>query len=85
VAEEMNESASNAGSQPDEAVPQVRPGWQILEAEPLPNPTYWPMVMALGIIFLLWGLFTTYIVTGFGLVLFVIALAGWIGDLRHGE
>ncbi len=46
--------------------------------------------MALGIVFLLWGLalgfnevFSSSLVTsGIGLILFVIALVGWIGDLR---
>jgi hypothetical protein len=62
--------------------PQIRPGWHAV-TEPLPDPTYWPVVMALGIVFLAWGLISTILLSGVGLLLFVLALAGWIGDLRH--
>ena len=49
------------------------------------QPTYWPVVLAGGIIFLLWGLITTPIISLVGLGLFILALAGWIGAIRHGE
>ena len=47
--------------------------------------------MALGITFMLWGLAvgfnevvsTIIIIFFIGLVLFIGALAGWIGDMRH--
>ena len=51
----------------------------------LPRPTYWPATMALGIAFIFWGLVTTYIISGAGFVLFIVALAGWIGELLHEE
>jgi hypothetical protein len=57
--------------------------WHRLDQEALPRPTYWPAVMALGIVFLLWGVAATFLISGVGLALFVVALAGWIGDLRH--
>ncbi len=63
--------------------PTLRPGWHTLPPEPLPRPTYWPAVMALGIVFCLWGIVTTFLVSGIGLILFVIALSGWIGDMLH--
>jgi hypothetical protein len=66
-------------------MPELRPGWQRLEHTALPAPTYWPAVLALGITFLAWGLLTSLIISGVGLVLFALALAGWIGDLRHGH
>ncbi len=59
----------------------LRPGWHALPPEPLPRPTYWPAVMALGIVFVLWGIATTLLVSGVGFVLFVIALGGWIGEM----
>ena len=49
----------------------------------IPLPTYWPVTMSLGITFIFWGIATTYIISGVGLLLFVVALAGWIGDMRH--
>jgi hypothetical protein len=74
-------------SQPEEpaAPANARPGWQTPQPETLPAPTYWPVVMAAGIIFFLWGTVTTLIISLVGLVMFAIALAGWIGDLRHAD
>ena len=63
----------------------LRPGWQRLDHTGLPSPTYWPAVLALGITFLAWGLLTSALISGVGLALFVVALAGWIGALRHGH
>jgi hypothetical protein len=39
--------------------------------------------MALGITFFAWGLVTSPIVIGMGFVLFIVSLAGWIGEIRH--
>lgn len=47
----------------------------------LPQPTYWPFMLALGIVVLLWGILTNIIVSIVGFFVFVIALAGWIKDL----
>src|SRR5438046_4429731 len=67
-----------------ETAPQpLPPGWSIPEPRELPKPTYWPVVMSVGITFILWGVVTSLIVSGFGLVLFALALAGWIGDIRQ--
>jgi hypothetical protein len=57
--------------------------WNTLEPETLPRPTYWPAVMALGITFLALGIATTLLISGVGLILFILALARWIGELRH--
>ncbi len=65
-------------------------GWHKPKPDVLPKPGYWPFLLALGIAFMLWGLAvgfnevfsTIIIVSGLGLILFIVALAGWIGDLR---
>jgi hypothetical protein len=57
--------------------------WYSLPPVMLPRPTYWPAVMALGIVFLLWGVAATFLISGVGLALVALALGGWIGDLRH--
>ncbi len=62
---------------------QPRPGWSTPKPKVIPHPTYWPIVMALGITFFAWGALTTFIISILGLILFGIALAGWIGDIRH--
>jgi hypothetical protein len=63
--------------------PDPKEGWSRPLPEELPRPTYWPVVMAMGITFLAWGLVTSVLVSGVGLVLFAMALAGWIGEIRH--
>lgn len=51
------------------------------QPEELPKPTYWPFFTALGVIFIFWGILTNWIVSGIGLLLFGVALFGWITDL----
>jgi hypothetical protein len=64
---------------------ELRPGWHVPEHLELPEPTYWPAVLAFGITLFAWGLMTSLIIVGIGLLVFAVALAGWIGDLRHGH
>lgn len=59
------------------------PGWNLPRPARLPHPTYWPAVLAMGIVILAWGLVTNAIVTVVGVVIFFVALIGWIGDMRH--
>lgn len=56
--------------------------WHIPQPEKLPRPTYWPVVMALGLTFVFWGPVTTVLLSGVGLILVTLALVGWIGELR---
>ena len=68
----------------------IPPGWHKPLPEHLPKAAYWPAIMALGITFMLWGLAvgfnevvsTIIILVLIGLILFTLALVGWIGDLR---
>ncbi len=68
---------------PHSALRTPQSGWSVPRPEELPSPTYWPAVMALGIVLMVWGLVSTFVISGVGLALFALALAGWIGDLRH--
>ena len=65
------------------ALPESHPGWTVLPPQKLPEPSIWPVTLALGITFLVWGLVTSLIITGVGVALFAVALAGWIRDIRH--
>jgi hypothetical protein len=65
------------------APPELPSGWNTARPEQLPEPSIWPATLALGITLLLWGLVTSLIITGVGGMLFVVALAGWIRDIRH--
>ncbi len=49
----------------------------------LPRPTMWPAVMAAGITLLMAGLLLSLLFSLAGLLLFALALAGWIGELTH--
>lgn len=51
--------------------------------EKLPPPTYWPFFLAMGLLFMAWGLLTTWIISAAGAVVFIMALAAWINILRH--
>jgi len=63
--------------------PTLRPGWSVPRPERIPRSTPWPAFLALGLTFFAWGFVTSPIVLGVGLVLFLVALAGWIGEIRH--
>jgi hypothetical protein len=89
---EGGEGASEAppGHRPDRdaghgAAVELPPGWSRAKPDHIPRPTYWPAVFAVGIGMLLWGVITSLIISAVGLALVVIALTGWIGELRHGE
>ena len=71
---------SPEGARPGTSPP---PGWSLPKPEHLAGPTYWPAVMALGITMMLWGVVTAVLISLAGLALFVLALAGWIGELLH--
>jgi hypothetical protein len=43
----------------------------------------WPFVLGAGVSLLAFGALTSLLFTAVGAVMFVIALAGWIQELRH--
>lgn len=59
------------------------PGWSTPRPEKIPRSTVWPAALAFAIAFLFWGIITSTILSLVGLLLFIIALAGWIGEMRH--
>jgi hypothetical protein len=65
------------------APPELPPEWNVARPKKLPEPSIWPATLALGITLLVWGLVTSLIITGVGGILFAVALAGWIRDIRH--
>jgi hypothetical protein len=67
---------------PDEP-PVARPNWEPLPPERLPQPTYFPAGLAMGIAFLFWGLITSWVILVVGLALFTASLAGWITEIRN--
>ncbi len=61
------------------------PDWEPLPIEHLPRPTYWPVVLAAGVMFLAWGIVTTIAISIIGVALLALGLGGWIGELRRGH
>jgi hypothetical protein len=81
------EQITNNPSAPDHpastTTPESHQGWHMPQPETLPQPTYWPAVLAIGIVFLLWGIVTTFIISGVGFVLAGLAIYGWVRELLH--
>jgi hypothetical protein len=59
------------------------PGWKKPLPERLAKPTYWPAALALGAMLALLGPVTLMAVTIVGVIVCVIAIAGWIGAIVH--
>ncbi len=72
-----------AGAGPLALRDQPPPGWVRARPEKTPRPTYWPVVLALGVAFLFWGLVNDIFIIGLGVIFFLMGAAGWIGELRH--
>lgn len=53
------------------------------DPQEIPESTYWPVTLAFGVLFIFWGLITSLVITGVGLLLSGVAIAGWIIDLNH--
>jgi hypothetical protein len=49
----------------------------------LPQPSFWPMVLAFGVTLLFFGLVTSAVIGVAGGVVIAWAIAGWIDELRH--
>ena len=48
----------------------------------LPPPSYWPIVLAFGMLVLGVGIIYSLIVVGVGVVIMLAALVGWTGENR---
>ncbi|HTD45678.1 MAG TPA: hypothetical protein VK881_00250 [bacterium] len=60
-----------------------RAGWSPAKPEKLPRRTLWPAVAALGIVLVMWGVVTAYLIAAVGVVLLGMAALGWTGELLH--
>jgi MFS family permease len=59
--------------------------WHKPRPERLPQPSYAPAVMAVGLTCVLWGVVTSWIVSAIGFVVTGVATALWIGDFGVGR
>jgi hypothetical protein len=49
----------------------------------LPDPSYLPVLLALGVTITLVGVVLTWVMAGIGLLLTVVVVARWIGSARR--
>jgi hypothetical protein len=49
----------------------------------LPGPSYLPVVTAVGLTFAVVGIVLSWVMTGLGLVIALIAILRWVGDTRR--
>jgi len=49
----------------------------------LPDLTFWPFILAWGVLFFFWGLITSLIITAVGVLIIAISITGWVQDLNH--
>lgn len=49
----------------------------------IPQPTYWPFMLAVSLAFLGWGLLTSAILLFAGLAGMAISITGWIKEMLH--
>jgi len=67
----------------DPSVRENASGWLPPRPERIPRPTYWPAVLALGVVLLAWGAVTSPIVSLVGAVVMATSLWGWIREIEH--
>jgi hypothetical protein len=59
--------------------------WVEALPEKIPEATFAPSFLALGITFLLFGIVSSYVFSAAGLVLMVWSIGKWIGELVRGN
>jgi hypothetical protein len=62
---------------------QHTPGWHRPNPATLAAPSYAPSMTAFGIVFIALGAVTKWPLSVIGALIFVLALAKWIGELLH--
>jgi hypothetical protein len=63
---------------------KLKAGWNEPEGREMPKPTYWPAALAFAIVLIFWGPVTSIAMSAVGFAVAIVALHGWIGDIRRG-
>ncbi len=61
---------------------KLLPGWHLPAPEGLPVPTFAPAIMAMGIVFFVMGIVTTWYVCVVGIMVFAVATWLWVAELQ---
>jgi hypothetical protein len=83
--QQPEEEAVMASQDPQESSDPGTDQWEAALPEKVPGATYAPAFLALGIIFLLFGIVSSYVFSAAGLVLMGWSITKWIGELLRGE
>lgn len=51
----------------------------------LPSPSYWPIILAFGIALIAVGVVSTILISLVGIVVLLVAIAGWTWENRVAE
>lgn len=70
---------------PESSGTDDRQQWIEALPEKVPEATFAPAFLALGITFLLFGIVSSYVFCAAGLVLMVWSIGKWVGELLHGD
>ena len=73
--------SGEAHSEAAQLLTQQIPGWHTPAPSTLPIPTYAPAMTAFGIVFIALGAVTVWPLSIVGGLIFVLAVAKWIGEL----
>ena len=52
------------------------------DPQEIPAPTFWPFILAFGVMFLFWGIIASFIMSLVGVVIMIVSIAGWVSELR---
>jgi hypothetical protein len=53
------------------------------DPDKIPGPTFWPVFTAFGVLFIFWGLITSFILFAVGIIVTGISISGWVSDLNN--
>ena len=62
-----------------------RDDWVAPPQQTIPQPTYAPAAMALGVAFVFFGLVTSYLFCAAGAAVMALSLRSWIGGIADGQ
>ena len=82
--QEVNAPAVGSASGERRSSPTTDSDWSVPRPERLPRPTWVPAALAVGIVFLLWGIATTWVISAVGFVISTLSLGQWIREMWYG-
>ena len=80
----LSSTALSSTASPSAAMtPMDGEGEATSAAEEIPKPTYVPAALAMGIMMLLWGILTSWLMSLAGALLMIWAIQAWIRELHQ--